>query len=148
MFNKRLTERVQALESDLGRIREDLRRLETAISQPIELDSVTREIEAIDERLQDMTLAIAEGIERVDRSERRVRQVVSRAKKQLEDFGIDDPGLSAEAEQLRLDYGVGGEQAGVQQLPAPVAHRVDVTGIPGAWSEQDVQALTERLHGN
>lgn len=148
MFNKRLTERVGALEKDLERIRGDLQRLETAIQQPIELDSVTRELEAMDERLQDMTLAIAEGIERVDRSERRVRQVVSRAKKQLDEFGIDDPGLTAEAEQLRLDYGGRGEQPGMQQLPAPVAHRVDVTGIPGAWSEQDVQALTERLHGN
>lgn len=121
-----------------------LSRLETALNQPSDLDGVHRALHAMDERLEDMTLAIAEGIERVDRSERRVRQVVSRAKKQLDEFGIDDPGLSAEASQLHLLDGEGSQQSRVQPMPENMAPRIDVSGIPGAWSDEDIQTLSGR----
>ena len=70
---------------------------ESAVSEPEGLDQVQAD-------LANLTLAVAEGIERVDRSERRIRSVVKSAKRRFEAAGFDDPGLEAEASTLpRLD---------------------------------------------
>ena len=57
-------------------------------------------------RLTELSLAVAEGIQHVDRSERRVRAVVASAKKRFESEGYTDPGLEAEEEGFRyVDVG-------------------------------------------
>jgi len=65
-------------------------------------------------RIKRLTMAIEEGIERVDRSERRIGATIKRAQEKLALAGYEDPGLEAEAEGLRLLDGEGG---GVGQLP-------------------------------
>jgi len=88
---------------------------------------------------KELTLAIAEGIERVDRSERRVRSAVGRAKKRLEDAGFEDAGVDAEAESLRYGDGGGSDGQGVLPLRASVGEapnghtRPDMSAFPGSW---------------
>ncbi len=62
-----------------------------------------------------LTIAVAEGIERVERYERRIRKTVSRAKKELAEQGVEHSGLEAEDTELRLLDGEGGNK--VPMLP-------------------------------
>lgn len=93
---------------------------------------------AVDENsseLQDHTKAIAEGIEHVDRSERRVRAAVRRAEKRLEEAGYVDPALEGEVEGLRrLDA----EERGAEGMHAVSADvepgpAYDYSDLPGEW---------------
>ncbi len=70
---------------------------------------------------KEIVIAVSEGIERTDRAERRIKATVQRARKQLEALGYDDPGLTAEASELRLLDGEGSEKSGVPPVPAAVA---------------------------
>lgn len=88
----------------------------------------------LDRRIQDLTLAVAEGIERVDRAERRIQASVKRARAELEASGVTDPRLDAEADGLRLVDGAGGDGGGVPAVsedvgePAPQAS--SIRGVP------------------
>lgn len=78
------------------------------------------------------TIAIAEGIERVDRSERRVAATVARAEKKLAESGFEDPGIQAELEGLHL---LDGDRIGTGGVP-PLQPSLDDPGdrpssIPG-----------------
>lgn len=64
--------------------------------------AMAAEIERIDARLEDFTLALANGIDHVDRAEKRVRSVVTAAKARYERSGYSDPGIDAEEAQLPL----------------------------------------------
>jgi len=66
-------------------------------------------------RIDDLTLAVKEGVNNVQRSERRVRAVVTSARRELADAGFEHPGLEAEHSQLRE---VDGEGGGEEQVPA------------------------------
>lgn len=126
--------------------------LETALRQPSEevpdlapvnerldayaaaINSHVDEFQAIRSALNDQTVAIAEGIERVDRSERRVRAAVARAKKRLDEAGYADEGVEAEIEGLRaVDGGLSEGQ------PMPAVHesvdagQTDMSAFPGRW---------------
>ena len=86
---------------DLGPIRETLARHEGLL-------------DGYEARLKDLMLAISEGIEKTSRAENRVKATISRARKEFARNGLLDPGLEAEAEQLRLVDGAGG---GEGELP-------------------------------
>lgn len=93
-------------------------------------------LRALAEDIRDQTLAIAEGIERTDRAERRVKAVVTRAKRKLADDGFLDEALDAEAASLRRDDEASGGANGVPPMqqnvggnPAP-----DMSAFPGDWS--------------
>lgn len=64
------------------------------------LDGHANQIQAQQKVIEDLMLAVAEGIENVARSERRVRSTVQRAQKRLAEAGIVDEGIEAEAEGL------------------------------------------------
>ena len=82
---------------------------------------------------KDMKLAIAEGIERVDRAERRIKDTVRRARKKLADSGLVDDGLEAEEQELRLLDGEPSE--GVEVLK--VREDVEVDNAPHRQTLRD-----------
>jgi len=110
-------------------------------------------IEELDRRLVQITLAVAEGIERVDRAERRVRSTVKRARKELAEQGYESDGLEAEDAEIRLSNGPGGGEGGVPPLRLGLGETgadgvVVITpehpqpkGIPGHFSQEVLKAL-------
>jgi len=86
-----------------------------------ELTELMEKVDEFDHFRKEIVIAVSEGIERTDRAERRIKATVARARGQLAKLGYDDPGLEAEATELRLIDGDGSEKSGVPPLPAPVA---------------------------
>ena len=78
-------------------------------------------LEQLHTKIKDLTFAVAEGIERTDRAERRVRNAIQRARKELGARGYDDPGLEAEAYELRVVDGDGSKDGGVPPVSEQVA---------------------------
>ena len=85
-----------------------------------EVAKMGADVEELMRRVDHLVVAVAEGIERTDRAERRIRDTVKRARKELKAAGLENPGMEAEAEQLRLVDGDGGADGGLRPLPAPV----------------------------
>ena len=147
-----LEERLQLLEAKLEALEKSLleriNAVETGPVQPYDDRPIVHALEELQDRIQTQNLAIAEGIERVDRSERRVKQVVRRAQQKLAAHGFEDDGLEAEADQLRFFDGDGGGGGGVQ----PVREDVGSSGpteeelaswstIPGALNNDDFERI-------
>ena len=78
-------------------------------------------LEQLHTKIKDLTFAVAEGIERTDRAERRVRNAIQRARKELGARGYDDPGLEAEAYELRVVDGDGSKDGGLPAVSEEVA---------------------------
>ncbi len=78
--------------------------------------------------------AVSDGIERTDRAERRVRNAIQRARKELGKLGYEDPGLEAEAGELRIVDGEGGGDGGVpavsEEVAAVDAAPSSIRGVP------------------
>lgn len=108
-----------------------LARLERVESAPTPGDRVTNvenltvaldsRLSELDQKIKELTFAVSEGIERTDRAERRIRNAIQRARKELAARGFDDPGLEAEAHELRIVDGEGGEDRGVPAVSEEVA---------------------------
>lgn len=123
---------------DAQAVRESRAAIETLERRLSTLESLVHpRLEVLEKANHELTLAVAEGIERVDRAERRVRAAVQRARQRMADLGYEDEGLEAEAQGLHeLDAGGGGEE-GVQPVQAGVANPfegVDISVFPGDWS--------------
>jgi len=111
--------------------------------------SFTDALEEFDRRLVQITLAVAEGIERVDRAERRVRSTVKRARKELAEQGYESDGLEAENEEIRLLDADGSGADGVPPLRLDVGEtdafgeqqHAQPKGIPGHFSQEVLKAL-------
>lgn len=138
-----LWKRIASVEKALERIKADTSTREAPQIPPYDDSEVWDAIEQLAKRIDELTHAVAEGIERVDRSERRVKSVVQRAKRRLEEAGFHDDGVEAESEQLRLIHGDGGQERGVQPVSEGMGNgsRLDLSAFPGAWGESDVAAL-------
>jgi len=106
-------------------------------------------LEELDRRLVQISLAVAEGIERVDRAERRIRSTVKRARKELAEQGYESDGLEAENEEIRLLDAPRGEEEGVPPLRLDVGEtdafgeqqHPQPKGIPGHFSQEVLKAL-------
>jgi len=119
----------------LLRILDRLEAIQTAMVQPAvqvqpntdvtqltdELRALADDMARLEQQFKDVLQAVAEGIERTERAERRVQQTVKRARKELKESGLEDPGLEAESEQLRISDGDRGQGDGLRPLPARVA---------------------------
>ena len=127
---------LDALREQLGGY---LTRLERVESAPTPGDRVTN-LEALtvqldkwiseqSQKIKDLTFAVSEGIERTDRAERRIRNAIQRARKELAARGFDDPGLEAEDHELRVVDGDGGGDGG---LPAVSAEVEQVEAAPSS----------------
>ena len=77
-------------------------------------------IDGYDAWRKELVIAVSEGIERTDRAERRIKATVQRARKQLATLGYDDPGLEAEAVELRLIDGGGSDKSELPPVPTQV----------------------------
>jgi hypothetical protein len=104
------------------------------------------ELEGLKARMKELTTAVAQGIEHVDRSERRVRATVARARRELEEHGVVSPGVEAEWAELRGEDGERSEGGGMQPVREEVARDPgrSVTlpdAYPGAWTEGDLESL-------
>jgi len=126
--NKDLRRALDALREQLDGITSRLERVESA---PTPTDRVLNleelgvaqdaRLEELITKIKDLTFAVSEGIERTDRAERRVRGVIQRARKELGARGYEDPGLEAEAYELRAVDGDGGKDGGLPAVPTEVA---------------------------
>lgn len=90
-------------------------RPETAPETPADLTDVWKVIGELEASHKSLMQAVAVGIEHVDRSERRVRATVKRAKKRFEESGYSDEGLEAEEEGIYL-----GDEDGLRQEELPL----------------------------
>jgi len=118
MFNKEqlcdIEARLATLEggSDLGEILDGLAKVQ---------GTVTALEDSTNLRFKQLTLAVAEGIEKVERSESRINSVVKSAQKEFKKQGFTTPGIEAEDQQLRLVDGAGSEERGVPPVREKVA---------------------------
>jgi len=91
-------------------------------------------ITAIYLEIQELRLAVDEGIRNVRRAEKRVAKTVQTARRQLANSGLENPGLEAEAEEIRDRDGDRGDEGGVLALQPDVEEDEPIeTGIPGYW---------------
>jgi len=100
------------------------------------LGTLTSSFVDLEKRLRDTNVAVAEGIERVERTERRIASTVARARKELRESGYDHPGVEAEDHELRKVDGVGSDGGGVQPLPEAMEADPNapssIRGVPAA----------------
>jgi len=82
------------------------------------VDDLERNLHELDKRVTELTAAVAHGIEHVDRTEKRVRGIVTGAKRRFAAAGYEDPGVEAEADSLPRDDAESIE--GVQTVPSDV----------------------------
>lgn len=140
---------IEALRAVLEALAARLDRLETAPSQLVqaELDQLVRRkelelelvaikaadvmngdrLELLAKRLDTLTHAVAEGIERVDRSERRVRAVVKRAREELAEDGHVSDRLEAETHHLFGGDAPRGEEGRVPAVRPQVGDDPELT---------------------
>lgn len=83
--------------------------------------AVDPRVDVLERKIGDLTLALSEGIQRVQRSENRVRHIVSGAKRELAEAGYSHPGLEAEASELEPLHGKASEEEEVSAVHASVA---------------------------
>lgn len=122
--------RLDRLDATLNQIELDLQPLrvlprDLEATRQLALEAVAQAADALEagslsrvheDRLNNLTLAVAEGIAHVDRAEKRIRATVGRAKRELRDQGIFHPGVEAEASDLRDVDGAAGEGTGVHTV--------------------------------
>ena len=122
---------------------------QNASAATAELRTQSDALEDLDRRVVQVTLATAEGIERVDRAERRIRSTVQRARKELAEHGYESDGLEAESKEIRLVDVARGEDDGVQPLrldvgevePFAEQQHPQPKGIPGHFSQEVLKVL-------
>lgn len=116
-----------------------------AVAQAQDALATSKLVSGYDARLNHLTLAVAEGIQHVERAENRIRATVRRAREELLDAGFEpSPGLEAEARELRL---VDGEGSARRELPAVRAEVEDdgelvaIPGVPGRVTRGQLRSL-------
>lgn len=97
--------------------------------------------DALERKMDLLTLAVAEGIERVDRAERRIRTAVAGAKKKLREAGFEDAAVEAEAQELRIVDGSGSEDGEVPALRSVVEEpEEEASSVSGVTRAQLLKA--------
>ena len=102
----------------------------------LRLEPLKASLLELERRLKDTNVAVSEGIERTERTERRIASTVARARKELRESGYDHPGVEAEDHELRKVDGDGSHGTEVLDLPGEVAADLDapssIRGVPAA----------------
>ncbi len=118
-----------------------LKRLESAKLAP----SADVDLEPLERKMAQLTIAVAEGIERVDRAESRVQTTLRSAQAKFAAGGYEHAGVLAEIDNLPDDDGAGSEGAQLQLVPENLAPAVEgdaPSGIPGMTLAQVEQIRT------
>ena len=87
------------------------------------VNALASRIDGLEKDIQTLYKAVADGIDHVDRNEKRVRGIVTGAKRRFAAEGFVDPGVDAEEDSLPRDHAAGGEDEGVPPMS-------DDLGIP------------------
>jgi len=138
------TNAIERVQEQLASILARLDALESAPLLPLHAELFDPRLDALETGFDRITsdfkatnFAVSEGIERTDRSERRIHATIKRARKELGKLGYEDPGLEAEAHELRLIDGDGGLDGGVPAVPAEVEEAESTpSSIPGVTAAQ------------
>jgi len=134
-----LREHVSAVDGNLVGLRDTIEDLRDQLATfPSKTTEFSERIRLVERRMDEHTHAIAEGIERTARAERRIGQTVARARQRLADSGVVDEGLEAENRGLKL---IDDDDRGIQPQTDPAA-RADYADQPS--SIQGVSASTLR----
>jgi len=122
---------IQSIQGRIVAIDHTLTGFENILSEP-RPEGDDPKIAALETKVTDLTLALADGVQRVQRSENRVRAIVQGAKRELADAGFEHAGLEAEASQLEpVDGGSVGPEA-MQLVQESVADAGEVASpVPG-----------------
>jgi len=97
-----------------------------------ELARVSRAVTANYDEIQNLRLAVDEGIRSVTRAEKRVAKTVQGARRKLAESGLEHPGLEAEAAELRNVDGEGSEEDELPTVQPDMEEDLFIdTGIPG-----------------
>ena len=101
--------------------------------------ALRNEVAACHIEIDRLTIGVSEGIQAIERHRKRVSGVVTRARKELADHGLESPQLEVEFGDLRAVDGGGGEVAAMPPMRnemGPVA----ASSIPGVSPQQLAQA--------
>jgi len=104
---------------------EELARVSRATASNYEL------IMANVQEIQNLRLAVDEGVRSVSRAEKRVAKTVQGARRLVRESGLEHPGLEAEAEELRDRDGEAGDEEELSTVQPDMEEANLVTGIPG-----------------
>jgi len=114
-----------------------------ALSLGAQSDAMQEQLAELVQSHKQTMIAVAEGIERVERYERRIKNTVRRAQKELAEQGFTHDGLEAEGEELHLVDGEGGNGERLPPVPGSVDEAESApSSIPGVS-----QAILFRARG-
>jgi len=127
-----------AEKESMAQLRRELLALASQVESegPDALAQINSQLELFRATIQETRLAVADGIERVDRAERRIKATVKRARSELAAEGFESSGLEAENHELQL---LDGGRSGERELP-PVSEEVEnvdpaPSSIPGVTAD-------------
>jgi len=93
----------------------------------LEINTLQIKFDAMEERVERLTRAVADGIDHVERNEKRVRGIVTGAKRRFAEAGYEDPGVEAEYDTLP-------EVDAPERDPKPVPAVHEDLGGETAWA--------------
>lgn len=136
MFRKRddeLRERLVRAEVSIERISEALDGLQTPSVDPFDPTPIEATLDGLEARLDQLAVAVAEGIERVQRTESRIAATLQRAQERMErEFGGVDPAVAAEAREFHGVDGTASYGGGVPPMQPEVEAAGDQpSSVPG-----------------
>jgi len=101
-------------------------------AEPIDEAKLNRVLVDINDRVDRLTEAVAEGITKVTRNENRIQKTVTSARRLVREAGLEHAGVEAEYEELQPTHDEGGEPLPPmpEEVEAPRAVR-----IPGGHLE-------------
>lgn len=121
---------LEALRHALTTASEDNERLREQVAR---ITDTTGELK---QQASDFTIALADGIEHVDRAERRVKSTVARARAKFASGGYADADLDAEASDIHARDGDRGAEEGVYPVPALVEPASEPSSVRGVSRSQ------------
>lgn len=93
----------------------------------------------IDSQMADLLQAVAQGIQHVERSERRVKSTLQRTRQKLRENGMEDAAVEAEFSELRDVDGGGSEPEPMPAVSTEMGNGA-YSSVEGVTSEQLMRA--------
>ena len=100
----------------------------TPPAEPKEAPAYWKLIAELEARVDKLTFAVSDGIERVSRAENRIQKTVTSARRLVREAGLEHAGIEAESEELQPPDGEGVEP--LPPVPAEVGEARTIQ-IPG-----------------
>ena len=98
--------------------------------EPSDIPTASYDDEWIHRALERLTAAVAEGIDNVERNEKRVRGIIRGAQRRFENSEYFDAGVEAEADTLPEDH----EEAFREQRMQPMSEDMEPATNSEAWA--------------